>query len=122
MRKISVGFDNMLEATKAVEALKNMGYKQAYLDITESFYDEFSEEINFAGSTNAPSLSALVLKSNGHIYNIGKASLIAADPMVSGMGSYKEIQDDAHTRLFVNVDDEKVDDVKGILRSFGGNI
>ncbi|MCX8128645.1 MAG: hypothetical protein N3I35_00905 [Clostridia bacterium] len=121
MTNISAVFEKMGEGKKAVDALRETGYKRAYLDMVDNYLSEYSSEINFAGTRSAPSLSALVLKSDGHILNIDKGPLVASNPMVSGIGAYREMAD-AGTRLIVHVEDEKVEEVKKLIRSYGGKI
>lgn len=120
MAKLDVVFERMIDGRKAVEELKKMGYR-AHLDMIDNYVNEYSEEINFAGSRNSPSLSALVLKSDGHILNIDKGPLVASSPLVSGVGAYME-SIGTSIRLIVNVDDSKIEEVKSILRSGGGNV
>lgn len=122
MPKIQAYFRKMLDANKAVESLNAHGYKGAHLDSVDDFMDEYSEEINFAGSETGPSLSALVLKSGRYIDNVGKAPLTAASPMVSGIGSFEHISDSLNTRLIVNVEESKVEDVKKLLKDMGGSL
>ncbi len=120
MPKLHAHFQNMLSARKAVEALKGMGYRDAHLDAAEKFLEEYSEEINFAGSRSAPSLSALIMRSNAHLFNIDKGPLMASDPMVSGIGCFKEISGSISTKLAVTVDDEKMEQIKTFLAESGG--
>lgn len=122
MPKVEVCFKNMLNARKAVGALKKMGYKDAHLDAMDNFFTEYSEEINSAGSENGSSLSSLVLNSGRTVDDIGKASLIAANPMVSGIGTFEQIADNLKVRLIVNVDEEKVDSVRQTLREYGASM
>lgn len=120
MGKINVDFERMVEARKAVDYLRSQGYKDAHLDAADRFLGEYSEEINFVGS-NALSLSALVLKSKGYLYSPDKGPLIAADPMVSGMGTCEEMGN-ANTRLRVSVEDDKAEEIKNILKQMGGTV
>jgi hypothetical protein len=121
MSKVHANFQQMLQARKAVQALRDMGYVNAHLDAVEKFFDEHATEINVPGTHNAPSLSALVLKSRGQMYDIGKGPLMAANPYVSGVGSYNELSDDSNTRLIVSVEDDKYDEVKKLITELGGS-
>ena len=121
MSKIYAHFERILDARKATDALKNKGYT-AYLDAPEKNFEEYAEEINFAGSKNASSLSSLVLKSGGSINNIFKAPLVAADPMVSGMGSYTDIAENLKTRLIVNAEHGSEIEVYNVIKEFGGSV
>lgn len=121
MPKIRAFFERMSDAKKAAQTLKNMGYKDAQLDMIDRYNEEYSEEINFAGNENAPSLSALVLRSRGHSFDAGKAPLMSANPMVSGMGTYEEIYD-LGTQLLVSAEEGKFDEVKKIIAELGGMV
>ena len=118
MKKFHVDFESMLDARKALSALKEKGYQKVHLDMLENYMEEYSAEINVPGTVSAPSLSALVLKSRSFNQDASKAPLIAANPMVSGVGSYCELAGNPAVRLVVTVEDEKLDEVNGIIRSF----
>ncbi|GEM_PF-2427037 len=123
MQTIRANFQNMLSARKTIGALKSSGFSGAHLDVPDAFNTEFSNDISFLASTHAPSLSALVLRSDGYIRSPGKGALIVSDPMVSGMGSSCEIRDNSSTSLIINVnDDENSDKVKEIINEFGGSV
>ena len=106
MTKYSARFDSMAAARKAEAQLKAMGFKNVYLDATDGFTSEYSAELNFTGSKAAPSLSALVLKSGSHMYRTGKDPLIAAHPMVSGMGGYHDNTMGLNSHLVVKTENE----------------
>ncbi|MDF2522672.1 MAG: hypothetical protein K0R31_313 [Clostridiales bacterium] len=122
MPKIEVCFKKMLDARKAVLALKEMGYKDAHLDALDNVFSEYSEEINVAGTDTGPSLSALVLNSGGRLDDVGRASLIAASPMVSGMGSFEQISENLKVRLIVKVEDDKMDEIRNTLKEYGASV
>lgn len=109
----------MSDARKAVEVLRNMGYKNAHLDMIEKTFDEHSLELSTITVKKIPSLSALVSKSKGYIFDCAKGSILAADPIVSGTCSCKETIN-VSTRLLVSVDADKEDEVKSILNQYGG--
>lgn len=122
MTKFYVDFQSMLNARKAVDKLKAMGYHSAHLDLTSRFTTEYSTEINLPGTTKGPSLSRLVLKSGSSMFSVDKAPLIATHPMVSGMGSFSDITENLGARLIVNVEDGKLEEVKSSLRELGAEI
>lgn len=122
MPRIVVEFKNMLNANKAVSELKKMGYKDAHTDAVERYLSEYSEEINFTGSGTVPSLSAPVLKSNGHIYQVGKTPLIAADPLLrkgSGMDLINETENIyPSVYLSVNVKDTDKENMEALIKQY----
>ena len=119
MQKIDVYFEKMSQARKAVEKLKSMGYRNAYLDINDRNQTEFSAEINPAGSQNAMSLSSLVLKSKGFRNDASKGPLMASNPMVSGIGPVDDMADPG-ARLSVSVEDENAGIIRKLLMDMGG--
>jgi hypothetical protein len=120
MASLHAIFERMIDGRKAVEELKKLGCK-AHLDLVDNYLHEYSEEINFAGATNAPSLSALVLKSDGHITSIDKGPLVASSPIVSGLGSYRDMESPG-TRLIVKFEEGKDEEIKSIIRNLGGSV
>ncbi|MCX7710033.1 MAG: hypothetical protein N2484_09295 [Clostridia bacterium] len=121
MSKIHASFSRMIDAKKALDTIKDKGLGNGYLDAVDGFFEEYSEEINFAGTQAAPSLSGLVLRSRGNIVNIDKAPLVAANPMVSGMGTYQDLADSVKARLTLTIDDANEKEVKALLQEMGGN-
>jgi hypothetical protein len=119
MSTLQAAFERISEARQAIEALAGMGYTNAHLDAADNFRTEFSSELSQPGKRRIPSLSGLVLKSRGHMYGIDKASLLAVDPMVSGLGSCRDFAD-SNTRILVKVDDDKIDEVKKVIGEYGG--
>lgn len=122
MPKIEVCFKKMLDAKKAVGALREMGYKNAHLDAVDNVFSEYSEEITFTGTTTVASLSALILNPGGRLDDLGKAPLIAASPMISGFGSFEHVADNLRTRLIVKVEDDKLEEVRQTLREYGASV
>ena len=119
--KIRANFGKMLDAQDAVRALRSLGYKGVHLDMIDKTYNEASEELIAEDTSSAIDLSALVLNMDLHSYDIDKAPLLAADPMASGVGSFREIAGSS-THLVANIEDTKADEVKSIIRDYGGII
>jgi hypothetical protein len=121
MPRISACFEKMSEAKKAVEALKLMGYKNSYLDMHDSFMEEYSADINAAGTEAGPSLSALVQNSGSRLRYPAKAPLTAADPAVSGLGCYEDAFS-VGTRLVVGVETGNAEAAERVIREYGGRM
>ena len=119
---IKAYFNNMLNANKAVQALKGSGYKGAHLDMPHKYSTEFSSEISITGTKHSPDLFSAFLKPGRSNAHVGKAPLVAADPSISGTGSSQEIIDNSRASLIIDIGEENTDAVKGIIKEFGGNI
>lgn len=121
MPKIFAKFERMAEAKAAVDKLRSMGFKGAYMDMSDKMLDEYSEELNPPGTEIGTSLSALVMNSTGVPHDASIAPLLAASPMVSGIGTFREIADQ-NSQLCVIAEEEKIEEIKQILRLLGGKI
>jgi hypothetical protein len=78
-------------------------------------------ETNFPGNENTLSLSDLVLRSGDSSEVTDKSPLIAASPMVSGMGNFEEVMD-INYKVVVNATDDKEAEAKEILKSMGADL
>lgn len=117
MKTLYAHFDNILEARKAVEALKEKGFKGAHIDAPGFFNTEYSMDLSFNYNRKNHSLSSLVLKKNSFMYNTGSAPLTAAHPEVSGMGG------DSRTYgavVSLKVENEQETLLRELLRHYGG--
>ncbi len=122
MERISAIFQRIIDGRKAIEKLKSVGYKNARLDIVDTSLEEYSNEINISSFRAAPSLSALVYKTETHILSNNKSPLVASNSMVSGLSSSEEIHN-ISTRLVVDIDDkQEPDEIKNLIRNLGGII
>lgn len=119
--KVEGFFSGIKNANKAVEKLKQAGFNNSYADINEHYMVHNNMETNFPGNENTPSLSDLVLKSGDPSEFSDNAPLIAASPMVSGMGKFEEVMD-VNYKVVANVSDNDKQSVSEIIRSMGGDL
>lgn len=119
--KIEAYFNNLKAANHAVFRLKNAGFQNAYVDINESVNPAPDPQINQAGTEGAASLSGLVLESDESATNQGKAPLLAASPMVSGVGNLDEVAD-IRCKVVVETDQGDGNAAKQILKDTGGEL
>jgi hypothetical protein len=119
--KIEGFFSGIKNANEAVERLRNAGYKNSYADINEHYIVNNNVDTNFPGNENTPSLSDLVLRSGDPSEVSDKAPLIAASPMVSGMGRFEEVMD-VNYKVVTNVNDGDSTAVSKIIQDMGGTL
>jgi hypothetical protein len=119
LARIQARFDKMSEARNVVDVLKKMGYAGVYIDMADTMTEEYSEEMSLPGTEPPLSLSALVLKSAGSVYDASMGPLLAASPIVGGTGSFREIAD-GHTRLHAAVQDDKREELRELIKKLGG--
>lgn len=118
--KIEGFFSTIKNANEAVERLRQAGYN-SFADINEHYTTNKNVETNFPGNENTPSLSDLVLRSGESSEVTDKSPLIAASPMVSGMGDFEEVMD-VNYKVVVNADENNEDAVSEIIKSSGGDL
>jgi hypothetical protein len=118
--KIEGFFSRIKNANAAVEKLRQAGFK-SYADINEHYMVNNNVETNLAGSENTPSLSDLVLRSGDASEVSDKSPLIAASPMVSGMGNFEEVMD-VNYKVVVDIGDNNETAAREILQSMGGDL
>ncbi|NMA14793.1 MAG: hypothetical protein GX930_06105 [Clostridia bacterium] len=117
--KITGFFTDFKNAWDTAEELRNAGYPDAVADLNDHC-NGIDTETNQPGTeASSNSLADLVLKSGNHVTGQAKGPLAAASPMVSGMGNLSEI-DAVRYQVIVNADESKVDEVKNIIKSKGG--
>jgi hypothetical protein len=119
--KIEGFFSGIKNANEAVERLRNAGYKNSYADINEHYIVNNNVDTNFPGNENTPSLSDLVLRSGDPSEVSDKAPLIAASPMVSGMGRFEEVMD-VNYKVVATVNDGDSATVSKIIQDMGGTL
>lgn len=118
--KIEGFFSGIKNANEAVLKLNQAGYK-AYSDLNEHYMINNNVDTNFPGNENTPSLSDLVLRSGDSSEVSDKAPLIAASPMVSGMGNFEEIMD-INYKVVVDAPQGSETQINEILKSMGGEL
>jgi hypothetical protein len=121
MPRLTVKFEKMADAANAVKALKDLGGVNSWLDAADGYSTEFASEYSIPGADSAPSLSGLVLRSGGYAPRMTKGPLLAADPMVSGMGDRDDAARNHSTRLVVSAPEDKLEAVRKILAELGGS-
>lgn len=119
--KIEGYFGKIKNANETVEKLKNAGFKNAIVDLNDHYVDERNVQTNLPGTETSPSLSALVLESDGFVANRRKAPMLAASPMVSGMGKFEEIAD-YNCKVIVETEEVNKEKVEQILKEAGGEM
>lgn len=118
--KIEGFFGGIKNANEAAEKLKQAGFN-SYVDINEHYMTNNNVETNFPGNENTPSLSDLVLRSGDSSDVTDKSPLIAASPMVSGMGKFEEVMD-VNYKVVANVEDSNKDKAAQIMKDMGGTL
>lgn len=121
--KFEAYYRSIKRANDTVNKLKNSGYEKSFIDMKDNNPANLNVVTNLAGTETSGSNSGLVLTSEGHLPNDdpGKSPLEAASPMVSGMGSFKEITD-FNCRVIVETDQNNINDIEEIFKSMGGII
>ena len=118
MSKINAHFDSMVNARKAMAALKEMGENNVYVDLAGTFDYEYSMELSASGTPQAAILSALVLTSGGRIADDQKPPLGTA---ISGMGCVEDCRD-VSARLSVRSDGRDPEKISKVITDNGGRI
>lgn len=121
--KIEAYFRSIKRANDTVSKLKNSGYEKSFIDMKDNMSTDLNVATNLAGTEGAGSNSGLVINSEGHLPNDDprKSPLLAASPMVSGMGGLEEIAD-FNCRVVVEADSDNVNEINKILSNMGGKL
>lgn len=118
--KIEAYFRGIKNANEAAQKLKKEGIN-AYTDIN----DHFQLNRNTKGSNgellSSPTNSDLVLNAGSPEGERDKSPLLAASPMVSGMGGFEEIAD-VNYKVIVETDSHNEKDAEKIIKSLGGSM
>jgi hypothetical protein len=113
--KIHAYFDSMSDASKALKALIEKGYTGAHLDMSGIHDYEYSKELSVDDLGNNSGMSALVVKYGGNLLESNEV------PIHVGGTS----MDDCRficTKLIVNTDDSKKNDIEKIISDNEGRI
>ena len=119
--RIESFFSGIKAANEAVETLKTVGIN-AVVDINDHYTGNNNSGTNMPGtaiSTN--SLASYVLSSDESITDPSLGPLVAASPMVSGMGGFEEIAD-VNYKVIVNSVDRDSEKAKQIIKKMGGDL
>jgi hypothetical protein len=103
--KLEGYFSGIKAANIAVERLNKAGYKEAVADLNDHYILDNNPGVNIPGTDiGAKNLSSYVLNSDEGLDDPRKGPLLAASPMVSGMGGFEEIAD-VNYRVTVKVEE-----------------
>lgn len=119
--KIESYFANIGTANKALERLKSAGFSNAFVDLNDHYDPRRNVRTNLPGTETSPSLSGLVLESDSHVVDRSKGPLTAANPMVSGIGTFDEIAD-VNCRVIVEAGEGNADTARRIMKEMGGSL
>lgn len=115
-------FSGIKRANEVVDRLKSEGFKDSYADLNEHYITNNNPGENPpATDSGAVNLSSYVLNTEESLDNSRLGPLLAASPMVSGMGGFEEIAD-VNYKVIVNVNSNNVERAKEILKNMGGEI
>ncbi|HEX2945282.1 MAG TPA: hypothetical protein VHT96_04930 [Clostridia bacterium] len=118
--KIEGFFRDIKTANQAVDKLKGSGLN-AVVDINEHFGSGGNGVRNVPGTHTGISLSGVVFDSSIAGSATDTAPLLAASPMVSGMGGFEEIAD-INCRVIVDTDETEAYKAKRIIGEMGGTL
>ena len=119
--KIEGFFRDIKTANKAVDKLRSSGFGNAAVDINEHFGSGGNGKRNVPGTQSGISLSGVVLDSALAGSATDTAPILAASPMVSGMGGFEEIAD-INCKVIVDADGTEVYKAKRIIGEMGGTL
>jgi hypothetical protein len=109
-----IDFDSLLEGKKALEKLKDLGYKKVYFDMVEKYNEEYSKELT-ESLVSVPNLSSALLQSGKSKVNLEKSSLTASNPYVCGVGSLCELDGNKAISLYITYDTNQLEELKSMF-------
>ncbi|MDF2881402.1 MAG: hypothetical protein K0R54_1959 [Clostridiaceae bacterium] len=118
--KIEAFFKGIKNANEAADKLKSQGIK-AYADINDHFQLNTDVRPKEEGFLSTTSNSDLVMNSGIPDDNTGRSPLLAASPMVSGMGGFEEIAD-INYKVIISTDANNKQKAEEIIKSLGGTM
>ena len=120
--KIESYFSGIKAANEAVEALKKAGISNAVADLNDHYTGNTNSGTNMPGTNSSTnSLASYVLSSDEPLTNPSLGPLVAASPMVSGMGGFEEIAD-VNYKVIVNTEGKDEEKAKQIIKKMGGDL
>ncbi|ADL53503.1 hypothetical protein [Clostridium cellulovorans] len=117
--KVEGYFSNIKEANETVEKLNNQGFKGAFVDINDHRSSAYSQS-GTLGAEGMSSLSGAVLGKSNITGERSSSPLVAASPMVSGMGNFEEVAN-VECKVVVDINDTDLQNVNNIISSMGGS-
>lgn len=118
--KLEAFFRGIKNANEVVDKLKSEGIS-AYADINDHYELNTDVRHKEAAFLSATSNSDLVLNSGTPSGNTAVSPMLAASPMVSGMGNFEEITD-INYKVVVNAGPENKKKAEEIIKSLGGSL
>ncbi|WP_123052808.1 hypothetical protein [Clostridium sp. JN-1] len=118
--KIEAFFRGIKNTNEVVDKLKSEGIN-AYADINDHYQLNMGVESNKGHLLSSPTNSGLVINSGLPMEDRDKSPLLAASPMVSGMGNFEEIED-INYRVIVDTDSSSKERAEEIIKSLGGSL
>lgn len=118
--KLEVFFKGIKNANEAVNKLASEGIN-AYADINDHYQintDVRKKEYSFLPTS---SNSDLVINSGTTSGNEDRSPMLAASPMVSGMGGFEEIAD-INYKVIIDADPDSRRKAEEIIESLGGSL
>lgn len=120
--KIEGYFTGIKAANETVEALKKVGIINAVADLNDHYIGNDNSGINNPGTDSSTnSLASLVLRSDEPLSDPRLGPLVAASPMVSGMGGFQEIAD-VNYKVIVDTENKDAERAKQIMKKMGGDL
>lgn len=113
-------FRGIKNANEAVQKLKEQGI-DAYTDINDHFQMDRRTKGSNGELLSSPTNSDLVLNTGAPRGERDKSPLLAASPMVSGMGGFEEIAD-VNYKVIVKTDAHNKKEAEKIIKSLGGSM
>lgn len=118
--KIEAFFKGIKNANEVVQKLKNQGIN-AYVDINDHFQLNRNTEGSNGELLSSPTNSDLVLNAGAPDGERDKSPMLAASPMVSGMGGFEEIAD-VNYKIIIDTDSKNKEKVEGAIKALGGSM
>ncbi|MFL0252669.1 hypothetical protein ACJDT4_19835 [Clostridium neuense] len=118
--KIEAFFKGIKNANEVVQKLKNQGIN-AYVDINDHFQLKRNTEGSNGELLSSPTNSDLVLNAGAPDGERDKSPMLAASPMVSGMGGFEEIAD-VNYKIIIDTDSKNKEKIEGEIKALGGSM
>lgn len=118
--KIEAFFRGIKNANEVAQKLKNQGIN-AYVDINDHFQLNRNTEGSNGELLSSPTNSDLVLNAGSPDGERDKSPMMAASPMVSGMGGFEEIAD-VNYKIIIDADSKNKEKIEETIKSLGGSM
>ncbi|MDP4145173.1 MAG: hypothetical protein Q8936_11950 [Bacillota bacterium] len=114
-------FRGIKGAREAVQKLKTQGFNNSVVDINDHYTANDRDEPKRPGTRNAPTESGLIFDSGQLVTRDRNSPMLAASPMASGMGNFREVTN-TNYKVKVETDDNNAEKVKQLLQQYGGKL